>query len=128
MSVVAAAIIGSTVVGAVSSKRAGDKQSQAISESTDQQVAESRRQYNQTREDFAPWREMGINAMEMLENPLANFQASQYYLCNSTDICSGFSHEVARSLNRRSRNHSSESNKSINRAIVNSLLLSLCRI
>ena len=79
MSVVAAAIIGSAVVGGVTASRAADKQSDAIRSGTDQQVAESRRQYDQAREDFSPWREAGINAMNMLADPIKNFYASPDY-------------------------------------------------
>ncbi len=79
MSVVAAAIIGSSVVGGIAANKAAKKSAGAIREGTDAQVAESRRQYDQTREDFAPWREMGMQAMEMLQDPIANFYASPDY-------------------------------------------------
>jgi hypothetical protein len=79
VSVVAAAIIGSAVVGGVSASKSASKQAKAVERSTDAQVAESQRQYDQTREDFAPYREWGIEGMEMLNDPLANFQASPDY-------------------------------------------------
>jgi hypothetical protein len=68
---VATAIIGSAIVGAGSSLYAGSQQADAAERAGGvyanaqmASVAEQRRQYNQTREDFAPWRETGATAVE----------------------------------------------------------------
>ena len=85
MSSIATAIVGSAVIGGIASSRAASEGAKATRQATDQQVAESQRQYDQTREDFAPWREMGLDAMQRLEDPLANFYASPDYEFRMTE-------------------------------------------
>jgi len=58
----AAAIIGSSVLGAFASKKAADK----VSQSSDATTAEARRQFDLTREDYAPYREVGAEAIGRL--------------------------------------------------------------
>ena len=77
-----AAITASVAVAAGSAymaKRSADKQTRAIKQGQDEATAEQRRQYDQTRKDFAPWREAGVNALNMLQDPLENFYASPDY-------------------------------------------------
>lgn len=74
-----AAIIGSAIVGGVSSSRAAKKAAKAQGAAADATVAESRRQYDQTRQDWAPYREFGYNALENLSDPQANFMVSPGY-------------------------------------------------
>lgn len=62
----AAAIIGASVIGAGASIISGNKANKAIKDSTNLQIAESRRQYDQDRADLAPWRTVGGSAMERL--------------------------------------------------------------
>ena len=76
------AAITSAVVGigsAVMAKRSADKQTKAMQQGNDASIAEQRRQYDQAREDFAPYREWGISGMNALNDPLANFEASPGY-------------------------------------------------
>lgn len=63
---VTGALIGSAVIGAGSSIIAGNKASKAQRRAADQQIAEQRRQYDQTRADFAPYRETGYRALDSL--------------------------------------------------------------
>jgi len=84
MSFVATAIVGSAVVGAFTSARAADKSASAIGSATDLATAEDRRQYEQTREDFAPWREAGTAALGRLQDPNA-FEASPGYNFRRTE-------------------------------------------
>ena len=77
-----AAITASVAVAAGSaymSKRSADKQTKALRQGQDEATVEQRRQYDQTRADFAPWREAGVNALNQLEDPLENFYASPDY-------------------------------------------------
>lgn len=62
----AAAIIGSAVLGAGASIIAGNKANKAIKDSSNLQIAESRRQYDQDRADLAPWRTTGGAAQAKL--------------------------------------------------------------
>jgi hypothetical protein len=61
------------------SKRSADKQTKAIEKGQDAAVAEQRRQFEQTREDFRPWWEQGQWALGQLRDPLENFYASPDY-------------------------------------------------
>ncbi len=79
MSFVATAIIGSAVIGAVGSSIAADKSAAAIGSATDQATAEDRRQYEQTRTDYAPWREAGAAAIGRMEDPNQFFETSPGY-------------------------------------------------
>ena len=62
----AGALVGSSVIGGESAKDAAKAQGQA----TDQAIAEQRRQYDLTREDFAPWREAGGDAVTRIRQLL----------------------------------------------------------
>lgn len=62
----AAAIVGAAVVGGVATTVAGNKAAKAQKNAAAQQVAESRRQYDQTRADYAPAREAGAGATNKL--------------------------------------------------------------
>lgn len=76
MTAMITAAVGGALISGVMSNKAAGKQSDAINRSTDQQVAEQQRQYDLSRADFAPWREAGSNALNMLEDPTKNFYAS----------------------------------------------------
>lgn len=67
---VAVAIGGAAVVGAGSSIIAGNKASKAQKNAAAQQIAEQRRQYDQTRADYAPWRAAGQSALDRLTNEM----------------------------------------------------------
>lgn len=60
---VAAAIIGSAVVGGVASASASSKASKAQRRAADQAAAVQREQYEQTRADLGPYRDMGTTAL-----------------------------------------------------------------
>lgn len=64
---VAVAIGGAAIVGAGASVVAGNKAAKAQKSAAGMQVAEERRQYDQTRADFEPWRESGKKALTTLE-------------------------------------------------------------
>lgn len=73
MSVVAAAVIGSAVVGAGSSYLSGKEQSKAAQQGMDaeERIAYENRELqrelaDQQREDFAPWRDVGEQALNQL--------------------------------------------------------------
>jgi len=62
-------IIGSTAIGALSSKSAADTQANAARRAADLQ----KEQYDQTRADYAPFREAGVNALGKLQG-MADYQ------------------------------------------------------
>lgn len=73
MSVVAAAVIGSAVVGGVSAYQSGKAQEKAAKSAAasqeaiaDENVALQRELANQQREDFAPWRDVGEQALNQM--------------------------------------------------------------
>lgn len=73
MSVVAAAVVGSAVVGGVvasksakAQAKASDKAVAAQSETADQSLALQKELADQQREDFAPWREVGEKSLNQL--------------------------------------------------------------
>lgn len=55
----AAAVVGGALIGASATKSAANKQA----EGTDKSLAENARQYDQTRADYAPYREAGAKAL-----------------------------------------------------------------
>lgn len=62
----AAAIIGGSIIGAGASIISGNNAAHAQEKTADQQIAESRRQYDQDRADLAPWRTTGGAAITKL--------------------------------------------------------------
>ena len=73
------AIIGSALIGGISADRAASKNSKTLNKGQNKSVAEQSRQYDQTRDDLAPWREAGEISLGNLADPNANFQASPDY-------------------------------------------------
>lgn len=74
MSGIATAVVGSAVVGAYASKKAGDAQADASREASDAQVTANRETiefqrevFEQQREDNAPWREIGEQSLKQLQ-------------------------------------------------------------
>jgi len=70
---VAAAMVGAAVVGGVASNAAANKGAKAATSAANTQAAAADRanetqrlQYEQTREDYAPWREAGVTALGKL--------------------------------------------------------------
>ena len=76
MSVVAAAIVTSTVVGAYTATKAAG----AVSSAEAANIAFQRETFDQQREDTAPWREAGAQALTQLEAGIAagEFDPSQF--------------------------------------------------
>jgi hypothetical protein len=66
MSWVAVAVGGSALVGAAASSYAGNKAAGASKDATQASVAEQRRQFDLTREDTAPYRQVGRGALGKL--------------------------------------------------------------
>jgi hypothetical protein len=60
------AILGSAVIGGVASNSAAKKAAKTQQKATDAAIGEQRRQFDLTREDFAPYRETGVNALAQL--------------------------------------------------------------
>lgn len=83
---VAAAVIGSAVVGAGASAVAGSKAAKAQKKGVDQSVAEQRRQYDQTRADYAPWRAAGESALARLTNEMKEGATTAYTKSPSYDF------------------------------------------
>jgi len=82
MSFVATAIIGSAVLGGITSKQASDAQSRSASNS----IAEQRRQFDLNYSDQAPYREAGVNALERInalrDGDMSGFTESPGYQFN----------------------------------------------
>lgn len=74
----AAAIVGASVIGAGSSIIAGNKASKAQKNAANQQIAEQRRQYDQDRADWAPWRATGESALARLNNEMTGGATSAF--------------------------------------------------
>jgi hypothetical protein len=64
--ITAAATVASAAIGAYSSNKAAKSQQAA----TNTAIGEQQRQYDQTREDFAPYRETGVNALRQLSGDI----------------------------------------------------------
>lgn len=63
----ATAIVASSVIGAGTQAWGARRAAKDAQAGYDAATAESRRQYDQTREDLAPWREAGGNALKRLD-------------------------------------------------------------
>jgi len=72
MTWVATAVVGSTAVGLYSANKAAGAQKEAANLSADV----SQRQYEQTREDQAPWRAAGVNALAEMQRTSGNVPAA----------------------------------------------------
>lgn len=64
----AVALAGAAVAGSVVQGIAGSKAAKAQVKGQQDAIAEQRRQYDQTRADFAPWRQTGSAALNVLAN------------------------------------------------------------
>lgn len=63
-----AAVLGAAVIGGATSIISGNKAANAQKDAAAQSVAEQRRQYDQTRADQAPWRDVGTGALGKLSS------------------------------------------------------------
>ena len=79
MSFIAGAIFGGALIGGVASTIGANKAAGATKDATRMSVEEQRRQYDQTREDFSPWRDQGVWALDQMRDPSSNFYASPDY-------------------------------------------------
>jgi hypothetical protein len=75
---VAAAIAGAAVIGAGSSIISGNKAAKAQKQAADASIAESRRQYDQDRADYAPWRATGESALGRLNTAMTDPSKSAF--------------------------------------------------
>jgi len=66
MAWMAVAGIAASLIGGAMSKKAGDKQADAVENANRMAVEENRRQYDQTRSDYAPYRDAGGEAVNYL--------------------------------------------------------------
>jgi hypothetical protein len=60
------AMAGSSIASGVMAKKGADSQANAVQKASDEAVAEQRRQYDLTRSDYAPWRDVGGKAINTL--------------------------------------------------------------
>lgn len=67
MSWVATAIVGTAVVGGIASNKAAKTQANAANQASEMSDA----QFQQNREDYAPWREAGVTALGQLSQGIA---------------------------------------------------------
>ncbi len=84
MSVIGAAVgLGTAWLGSRSSKRASDNATAASERGTDATIAESARQYDQTRDDYSWLRDMGEGAggrmEDVMSGDMSSFQTSPGY-------------------------------------------------
>lgn len=79
---VAGAVAGSSILGGIMGSNASKGAANAQKQSTEEQIAEERRQYDQSRQDFGPYRSSGYNALNQL-NSLQGGNMSGFY--NSPD-------------------------------------------
>lgn len=63
---VGAAIVGGSIISEVMGSEAAGKQSRASERASEESIAEQRRQFDLQREDTAPYREAGVNALTKL--------------------------------------------------------------
>lgn len=79
---VGAAILGGSVVSGLLGSRAASKQAAATSHAADVATVEQRRQFDLTRQDTAPWREKGVEALNFLspitQQPMDEFQLGEF--------------------------------------------------
>jgi hypothetical protein len=73
-----AALIGSAVIGGVTSTISGNKAAKAQKQGADASIAESRRQYDQDRADYAPWRATGESALGRLNTAMTDPSKSAF--------------------------------------------------
>ena len=73
------AIIGGSLISGVLGSKAASKGAKAQQAGYDAATAEQRRQYDTTRQDYAPWREAGAAALGRLQDPTTSFEASPGY-------------------------------------------------
>ena len=92
MSAIATAVVGSAVIGAYSSNKAGKAQAQAAGQASDAQLQAQRESndlqkemYDQNRKDMEPWRTAGMGALSQLSTGIQpggefnrNFQLSDF--------------------------------------------------
>lgn len=79
---VAGSVAGSAILGGIMGSNASKGAANAQKQATEQQIAEQRRQYDQSRQDFGPYRQSGYNSLNKL-NGLQNGDMSGFY--NSPD-------------------------------------------
>lgn len=75
---IAAAIAGAAVVGAGASIISGNKAAKAQKDAANASIVESRRQYDQDRADYAPWRATGESALARLNTAMADPSKSAF--------------------------------------------------
>ena len=75
----AGAILAGSVVSGLFGSKAASKGAKAQQAGYDAATAEQGRQYDTTRQDYAPWREAGKAALDELADPRFNFQYSPDY-------------------------------------------------
>ncbi len=78
MSGVAAAIVGGSAITAYSASKSSKKAAKATTQAADASVAESQRQFDLTRADTAPAREIGNDAISRLRNTFINGDISGF--------------------------------------------------
>lgn len=91
--ITAVAAVG--VAGAVVASQGARSAANAQARSADAASAEQARQYDQTRADFAPWRDAGNTALKALADPNKNFMASPDYAFTKAEGMRGIEQSAA---------------------------------
>lgn len=93
---VAAAVIGSAVVGAGASISAGNKAAGAAKHAADQSAAVQQYMYDTTRGDYAPYRQVGYDALDQLSaiSGLPTDKTYGDYVRANPDILKGYNSSV----------------------------------
>ena len=72
MTGMATAVIGGAVIGGVASNMAASKAAKATTQAADKSIAEQNRQYDQSRADNAPYRDIAVPALDKLRQVFLN--------------------------------------------------------
>lgn len=93
---VAAAVIGSAVVGAGASIATGNKAAKAAQKGADQSAAVQQYMYDTTRQDYAPYRQVGYDALDQLASisGLPSDKTYGDYVRANPDILEGYNKSV----------------------------------
>lgn len=90
------AVAGATVISGAMSADAAKDAAKAQGRAADAATAEQARQYDQTREDFAPWRSTGSQALNAINRlfgfstePTGGYFSAEKYLADNPDVAAG---------------------------------------
>ncbi len=85
---VSSAVIGGAIIGGAATYISGKKANESLERGANLTVEEQRRQYDQTRADYTPWRESGQNALGRLDRASTG-DATDFYKSAGYDFVRG---------------------------------------